>query len=120
MLDPDELDMAAYCGAVAESVAGRAGWSVDAVSVVLGFFSFGKFLMYRDLDAANWPEGAGLGEHPILRALLAEGFREPPADVGDDEDLDAPARPGRIAACGGRRQLAGPGHPRRRRRAGTW
>ena len=31
-----------------------------AIAVALGFFSFGKFLMYRDLDPATWPPGARL------------------------------------------------------------
>ena len=84
--DADELDVAAYFDAVA--VAGRPRWSVDRAAVVLGFFSFGKFLMYVDLEEARWPEGDRPGDHRLLRALLSEGFRDEAAGVGDDEPLD--------------------------------
>src|SRR5262249_25450357 len=57
-------------------------------TVALGFFSFGKFLMYLDLDQESWPAEARPGDHPILQALLGEGFHEPPAEVGDDEPID--------------------------------
>ena len=32
--------------------------------MTLGFFSFAKFLMYRDLDARNWPDPSKLVDHP--------------------------------------------------------
>ena len=44
------LDVGRYFDAVAAAVGDQSGWSVDHDAVVLGFFSFGKFLMYRDLD----------------------------------------------------------------------
>jgi hypothetical protein len=94
--DADELDVAAYFDRVAEAVAGRPRWSVDRESVVLGFFSFGKFLMYRDLDESNWPEGARPVDHPIVQALLAEGFHEPPPEIGDDEPIDRHLSPGDV------------------------
>ncbi|MEA2630213.1 MAG: hypothetical protein QOE66_432, partial [Chloroflexota bacterium] len=77
-----------YLDAVAEAVRDQPGWEVDRGAIVLGFFSFGKFLMYRDLDEASWPDEARPSDHPILRALIHEGFREPPSPVGDDEPLD--------------------------------
>ena len=86
--DEEELDLPAYFDRIAEAVAGQEGWSVDRGAVALGFFSFGKFLMYRDLDASTWPETARPGDHPLLKALLDDGFREPPPAVGDDEPLD--------------------------------
>jgi hypothetical protein len=57
-------------------------WGLDAGAIELGFFSFGKFLIYNDLDSANWPQ-----EHPNLTSLFETGFHE---DVpGDEDDLDA-------------------------------
>ena len=53
------------------------GWTVDRGSVVLGFFSFSKFLMYRDLAVDIWPDGAKPTEHPIIGASLHAGFDEP-------------------------------------------
>ena len=87
--DPDTPEAAErFLEAVALAVRDQEGWEVDRSAVVLGFFSFGKFLMYRDLDEASWPADAQPCDHPIVRALLHEGFREPPSPVGDDEPLD--------------------------------
>ena len=47
-------------------------WSVDRDAVVLGFFSFGKLLMYRDLDGENWPRGRGPSDHPVIQTLFDE------------------------------------------------
>ncbi|MFO0911172.1 MAG: DUF4011 domain-containing protein [Isosphaeraceae bacterium] len=86
--DADELDVAGYFRAVAEAVSSQKSWSVDREAVALGFFSFGKFLMYLDLDTEVWPPTEAPAVHPLLAALLGEGFREPAARVGDDEPVD--------------------------------
>jgi len=86
--DEETLDVPAYLDRVSAAVAGQGGWSVDRGAMALGFFSFGKFLMYRDLDAASWPGGASPGDHGIVKALLDDGFQEPPPSVGDDEPID--------------------------------
>ena len=81
-------DLGRYFDEVDAAVADRDGWSVDRASAVLGFFSFGRFLMYRDLDPEVWPAHARPGEHPVLRSLLGDGFG-PPDRAGDDaEDVD--------------------------------
>src|SRR3546814_4894525 len=51
--DEDEVDLAAYCARVAATVSSQARWEVLPDAMVLGFFSFSKFLMYRDLDPDN-------------------------------------------------------------------
>ncbi len=86
--DPDDLNIESYLNAVTESIADLPAWSVDRNSVVLGFFSFSKFLMYRDLDIDTWPEDAKPTEHPIMGALLDDGFAEPPPAISGDENLD--------------------------------
>lgn len=88
MPDADDLDVAAYFDAVADAVQGRPKWEVRREAIALGFFSFGKFLMYVDLDEQGWPEGARPAEHPILKALLGDGFQESAAEVGEDEPID--------------------------------
>ena len=65
--------MAGYLDAVGEAVESQPRWWLDRDSVVLGFFSFGRFLMYRDLDVETWPEEAKPTEHPVVRALLDQG-----------------------------------------------
>ena len=88
---PEEegFDLRGYFANVAEAVAGQPEWEVDETAVTLGFFSFNKFLMYNDLDPAQWPEGEKPDEHVVLQALLTErGFREPAAVVDEDELID--------------------------------
>jgi very-short-patch-repair endonuclease len=63
----------AYFDAVAKAVASKRRWSIDAEGIELGFYSFSKLLMVRDLEPANWPNQA-LASHPIVRGLLCEGF----------------------------------------------
>lgn len=74
----DELDLPAYLATVAETVSKKARWEVMPDAMVLGFFSFAKFLMYRDLDPANWPPATALEKHPLIGNLLQNGF-----DFGD-------------------------------------
>ncbi|WP_152560011.1 DUF4011 domain-containing protein, partial [Hymenobacter sp. IS2118] len=89
-----ELDedgqVAEYYAAVAAAIAGLPRWRVEVDSIALGFFSFGKFMLYRDLDPANWPAGHGLLAHPAIAALLGTdtGFRDAPPTVGDTAFLD--------------------------------
>jgi hypothetical protein len=76
-----------YFAQVADAVAGQPGWSVDADGMQLGFFSFAKLLMHRDLDPGTWPEGA-FADNDLLRGLLAEGFEGDTPLFGPDDRLD--------------------------------
>ncbi len=62
-----------YCAAVAEAVAGRPRWSVEPDGMLLGFFSFARLLMVKDLEPESWPGGTLTG-HPLLAGLLEQGF----------------------------------------------
>ena len=97
LLDEDEeaasADLKSYFRKVERSIRGMKGWSVDKTSVVLGFFTFSKFLMYRDLDAENWPSGSGPLGSEIIRALFVDGFSEPESTIGEDDHLDDHLRP---------------------------
>jgi len=83
-----ELDADAYFEEVSLAVEGMKRWTVDRDALVIGLFSFGKFLMYRDLDLSTWPEFARPEEHPVMNALLGDGFREPPSSIAEEERLD--------------------------------
>ena len=63
----DDFDPSRYADDVAEAVSGKANWAVQENDIVLGFFSFAKFLMYRDLDPEIWPAGAKLADHALIR-----------------------------------------------------
>lgn len=76
-----------YHAAVEEIVAKRPNWRVDRDAIQLGFFSFSKLLMYRDLALEAWPEDA-LEAHDLTRGLLYEGFEHEPPLFGRDDRLD--------------------------------
>ena len=89
MPSEDDLDVGDYFRQVAKAVGRMKRWSVAEDAIQLGFFSFSKFLIYKDLDADQWPEDEHPADHPVLRALYdAEGFRGEPSAVGDDEHID--------------------------------
>jgi very-short-patch-repair endonuclease len=95
MPDDDEIDISSYIDLVASTVSGKARWTVLPDAMVLGFFSFAKFLMYRDLDPDNWPAHGRLDDHPVIRGLLRDGFphRDPiVSDTGRIDDLIPPEK----------------------------
>lgn len=81
---------------IEEAITEKSGWAVARDRIALGFFSFGKFLMYKDLDPAAWPEGAKPADHPLTASLLRDGFRDRTGTLPADADLDAVRPPGRI------------------------
>ena len=76
-----------YLAQVEEIVAVRPRWRVDRDAVQLGFFSFSKLLMYRDLALDAWPDAA-LETHALTRGLLYEGFGAERPLFGPDDRLD--------------------------------
>ena len=88
-LDEDG-NLADYYTAVREAIAGLPRWRVDIDHIALSFFSFGKFLLYRDLDPTTWPVDKSLLSHPAIGALLGAdtGFRDAAPSVSDTAFLD--------------------------------
>jgi len=87
MPEAEEFDFQAYISEISKHIAKEKKWSIDSDAIELGFFSFGKFLIYNDLDSGIWPKTAKPESHPNINALLEAGFHE---DVPEDEpDLDA-------------------------------
>ncbi len=89
----DELSPPAYFAAVAKAIETQPRWEVLPNDMVLWFFSFAKFLMYRDLEPERWPEGSGLDFHPMITALLDQGFANEPPICGDDDKIDPIIQP---------------------------
>jgi very-short-patch-repair endonuclease len=85
--EDDEWRPSEYFAAVREAIATKRRWSIDATGVELGFYSFSKLMMIRDLEPESWVENSIL-EHPLLRGLLSEGFNEEPAAIAEDAPLD--------------------------------
>ena len=83
----DELDPAKYFSKVREEVAQNPQWQVLPNDIVLGFFSFAKLLMYRDLDPENWPESRRIDQHRLIGGLLgatAKGAETPTVPSGHE------------------------------------
>jgi hypothetical protein len=62
--------------------------------LTLAFLSFGKLLMYRDLDRRNWPSD-GLSQHPIVRELF-EGTKRSGIIHAEEYAIDEPEMEGRV------------------------
>ncbi|MGQ6089306.1 DUF3320 domain-containing protein [Serratia sp. IR-2025] len=84
----EELDLAGYIDEVAQVVQTKPDWSVQENDINLGFFSFAKFLMYRDLDPENWPENDNITEQPLIQSLMVDGFDERDERISDDAPID--------------------------------
>ena len=77
----------AYFGLVREAVSNRPRWDIEDHGIQLGFFSFAKQLMQRDLQQEEWPYGRLAGDATIGR-LLVTGFAPEPPLFGRDDRLD--------------------------------
>lgn len=86
--DMEELAPTAYFDSVARAVENQPRWEVLCDDMLLWFFSFAKFLMYRDLDPASWPADRPLASNPTLASLLGDGFVSEPPWCDDDAKLD--------------------------------
>ncbi len=94
--DIDDLDLAIWFAEVALAISGHDDWRVDSDSVVLGFFSYGTFLLYRDLDPTIWPEDRHPAAHPLIAPLLGTATAPmpgSPAPSGTEGKVDAPELP---------------------------
>lgn len=87
----DEIDIAAYFEKVSTTVSGKARWDVLPDAMILGFFSFAKFLMYRDLDPENWPTECAIDRHSLIASLLRDGFPDSKPIVPNDTGKIDPA-----------------------------
>jgi len=87
------LDVDGYFDLVDDAIGEWPRWAVDRDAIALGFFSFAKLLMYKDLDESDWPDDARPSQHEILRAILHEGFSESVPAIADGDRLDEKVHP---------------------------
>jgi len=86
--EEDEIDVSSYFHQISQSITGYPRWEVDADAVALGFFSFGKFLMFNDLDSDQWSETSPPAGHPVLRGLLHDGFEGLTSEFDENAEID--------------------------------
>ena len=84
----DEWTPSTYFDSVRQAITSVPRWEVLPNDMVLWFFSFSKFLMYRDLDPKVWPEERPLGKNPLIDSALGGGFRTEPPICGDGQNID--------------------------------
>ncbi|ENA0612256.1 DUF3320 domain-containing protein [Enterobacter bugandensis] len=86
--DSDVINVSGYFEAVKQAIALKPDWEVKANDIILGLFSFSKFLMYRDLDPVNWPDEEAITSKYLIRALMEEGFDESDGLLSEDSPID--------------------------------
>jgi very-short-patch-repair endonuclease len=97
--DDDTWKPSAYFEQVHDLIQGRDGWEVLEDRMLLWFFSFTKFLMFRDLSPDAWPEGSELENNELIENLLGDGFVDSsalPPLCSDDEPLDRILNPAEV------------------------
>ena len=88
MPEADEIAVTDYIDLIAASINGMPDWEVITDAVELGFFSFGKLMLYHDLDSDGWPADEQPADHPILQSLFGDGFREGASEIPEDVFID--------------------------------
>lgn len=81
----------AWLQRVVDAIARRPRWRVLS-ELTLDFFSFTKFVMFKDLDPATWPEDRKPDRHPLLQALFHGGGQtivSVPDNGFDVDEIDA-------------------------------
>jgi hypothetical protein len=63
-------------------------WSIRR-QITLALLSFGKLLMYRDLDPKTWPAGQSIAKHLLVRELF-EGSKNPNITLAEEYPIDEP------------------------------
>lgn len=76
-----------YFTQVKEAISGQSSWEIDVDGMQLGFFSFAKLLMFRDLDTDAWPNNS-LTRNTLLEGLLRKGFEASDPIFNDKDKLD--------------------------------
>lgn len=93
----DLASLQEYFYQVSTSVEKYNRWKVSSDEIQLGFFSFGKFLMFKDLDPSVWPEDKQPDSHPVIERLLGDnGFAGESSVVPDGAHLDDVIQPGDV------------------------
>lgn len=84
----EDFDPADYLNQVERAIEPMRRFAVHRYDIVLAFFSFAKFLMYRDLDTSTWPKEMGIDQHEKIKGLLRDGFPNQAAALPSDSNID--------------------------------
>lgn len=87
----DDWTYTEYVESVRTAISKETRWTVLENEALLGFFSFNKFLLWRDLQPENWPKADQLLQHPIVKTLLMpprDGTEPEPPVIPADDKID--------------------------------
>jgi len=76
-----------YFDKVKKAIQSQKKWNVFS-DICLDFFSFSKFVMYKDLDSTTWPDGVKPAMHPLIKAIFNPDPNSPKIPGFDEEDVD--------------------------------
>ena len=85
--DFDDLEPSTYFENISKQIKQKNRWTINENGIHLGFFSFSKLLMHRDLDAKNWKK-SDFTRNSLIKGLLAEGFQTEPEYIGENDNID--------------------------------
>lgn len=87
--DFEDLDIVSYFKDIKKSIKTYERWSINTSGIELGFFSFGKFLIYNDLDVSKWPADKLPTNNPIFQSLMGNGGDVQEYDSNEHEFVDS-------------------------------
>jgi very-short-patch-repair endonuclease len=88
MPEPDDFVLPDYFNSIQSAIERMPRWKVEADNIELGFFSFGKFMIYNDLDSNKWPDDKKPAIHPLLINLFENGFGHEAGGIPEDAHID--------------------------------
>lgn len=87
-MDAEDGAFDAYFTRCEEAIRESQGWELSRDAMHLGFFSFHKYVMYKDLDVSNWGQEAPGQDSALMRLLGDGGFGGQPKCIPDSGSLD--------------------------------
>ena len=80
---------------VQESISIQPRWKIHPNDMTMWFFSFAKYLMYRDLAAEAWPMEGAITENRIIQRLFGHTDSQDESSlIGEKEQIDKSISPG--------------------------
>ncbi|PKM31581.1 MAG: DUF3320 domain-containing protein [Gammaproteobacteria bacterium HGW-Gammaproteobacteria-11] len=92
----DEGSLGSFYADVSDVISKQKRWKVASNEIALGFFSFGKFLMFNDLDPKSWPEEKQPDANGVIKRLLGSGFGDMRAAYAENVNIDSVIKPGDV------------------------
>ncbi len=83
----DKLGVDTYVKQIESAISQYPQWKI-LDDTYLDFFSFKKFVMYKDLDSSTWPDGNKPSGHPVMQILFNPDVKQETGPGFSDQDVD--------------------------------